>query len=108
MVAGGGGPGADGFVGRYGSSTTPAWLLRAVGPGEDKIIASAPAPGGKLYAAGWFEQTTTIGTQSYPSNNNSRDLLLMRLNTFTGDPDFVRTFGGTGRDEISDAYGDGQ
>ena len=111
VVPGGGGgtdpasPPADGFIGRYGPGA-PAWILRAVGPGEDKILTTAPAQGSKLYAAGWFEETTAIGGQSYPTSGG-RDLLLTRLNTFTGATDFVRTYGGLGRDEISGAAGDG-
>ena len=105
VVNGGGGEGADGYIGRYGPGQ-PAWILRAVGPGDDKILATAPAPGGKLYAGGFFEQTIDFAGQSYTSNGG-RDILLGRLNTFTGATDLVRQLGGAGRDELSDAAGDG-
>lgn len=106
-VKGGGGPGADGFIGRYGPNA-PAWVNRLVGPGEDKIIATAPAPNGEVYAGGWFEQTTTTtwnGAQL--TSAGDRDLFVARMNTFTGVVSATRQFGGAGREEISAIAGDG-
>lgn len=102
---GGGNQFADGFIGRYGPGT-PAWVNRIVGPTEDKIVATANAPAGEVYAAGWFEQTTTWNGGNLISNGG-RDLFLAKMNTFTGVVDLTRTYGGTGRDEISGAIGDG-
>jgi hypothetical protein len=103
-VTGGGGPGSDGFVGRYGQAA-PAWVNRMVGPGEDKILSTAPAPGSEIYAGGWFEMTTTWnGAQMTAAG---RDFFVARMNTFTGAISATKQFGGAGRDEISSIAGDG-
>lgn len=96
---------ADGYIGRYGP-TPPAWVNRIVGPGEDKINSTAPAPGGEVYGAGWFEQTPTWNSAQLMSAGG-RDLFIARMNTFTGAVSKTSTFGGTGRDEISSIAGDG-
>lgn len=96
---------ADGFIGRYGPNA-PAWVNQIIGPGEDKIVATAPAPGGEVYGAGWFEQTTTWNSAQLTSAGG-RDLFIARMNTFTGVVSKTVTFGGTGRDEISNIAGDG-
>src|SRR5262245_46631377 len=57
-ATGGGGPGSDGFIGRYGPNA-PAWVNQIIGPGEDKILCTAQAPGGEVYAGGWFEASPT-------------------------------------------------
>ena len=94
-------PPADGYIGRYGPSK-PGWVARMVGTGEDKILATAPAGGNSIYGAGWFESTPTFNGATLP-NAGGRDLFLARFNTFTGAVDLTRTYGGTGRDEISAA-----
>src|SRR4029079_2963110 len=66
----------------------------------------APAPGGEVYGAGWFEQTTTWNSAQLTSAGG-RDLFIARMNTFTGVVSKTATFGGTGRDEISNVAGDG-
>lgn len=104
-VTGGGGPGADGFIGRYGPNA-PAWVNRMVGPGEDKILCTAPAPGGDVYAGGFFEQTTTWNGAQMTSMGG-RDLFVARMNTFTGAISTTKQFGSAGRDEISSIAGDG-
>jgi hypothetical protein len=73
-----------------------------VGPGEDKIIASALGPGSTIYGAGWFEQTTTFNGGQLISAGN-RDVFLARFNTFTGAVDLTQRYGGIGRDEMSSA-----
>jgi hypothetical protein len=96
---------ADGYIGRYGPNA-PAWVNRIVGPGEDKILCTAPAPGGEIYGAGWFEQNPAWnGGQLVAAGG--RDLFVARMNTFTGAVSKTATFGGTGRDEISSIAGDG-
>ena len=92
---------ADGYIGHYGPSA-PAWVARIVGTGEDKILATAPAGGSKIYGAGWFENTPTFNGTTLPNAGN-RDLFLARFNTFTGAVDLTKTYGGAGRDEISAA-----
>src|ERR1043165_1366905 len=87
---------ADGYIGRYGPNA-PAWVNRIVGPGEDKIVATAPAPGGEVYGAGWFDQTP-MGEGLPPTSAGGRDLFISRMNTFTGVVSKTATFGGTGRD----------
>jgi hypothetical protein len=96
---------ADGYIGRYGPNA-PAWVNRIVGPGEDKIVTTAPAPGGQVYGAGWFEQTPTWNTGQLTSAGG-RDLFIARMDTFTGTVSKTATFGGVGRDEISNVAGDG-
>jgi hypothetical protein len=108
-VSGGGGSAdatfADGFIGRYGPNA-PAWVNRLVGPGEDKILSTAPAPGGELYVGGWFEQTTSWEGHSLTSTGG-RDLFLAKLNSFNGEITLTKQLGGPGRDEISSIAGDG-
>jgi hypothetical protein len=101
-VKGGGGMGvADGYIGHYGPGA-PSWVQRIVGPGEDKIVASALGTGSTVYGAGWFEQTTTFnGTQL--TSAGGRDVFLARFNTFTGAVDLMKQYGGTGREEASSA-----
>jgi hypothetical protein len=108
ITGGGGSAGssfADGFIGRYGPNA-PAWVNRLVGPGEDKILTTAPAPGGELYVGGWFEQTTTWEGQSLTSAGG-RDLFLAKMNSFTGQITLTKPLGGPGRDEVSSIAGDG-
>jgi hypothetical protein len=96
---------ADGYIGRYGPNA-PAWVNRIVGPAEDKILVTATAPGGEVYAAGWFEGTPAWNGAQLTSAGD-RDLFIARMNTFTGAVSKTTTFGGTGRDEISSIAGDG-
>jgi hypothetical protein len=98
-VTGGGGAGADGFIGRYGPAT-PAWVQRLVGTGEDKILASALSPNASLYAAGFFEGNTTWNGATI-MGSGYRDVFLTQLNSFTGTSSLTRHYGGAGRDEAS-------
>jgi len=96
---------ADGFIGHFGPSA-PAWVARIVGTGEDKIVATAPAAGSTIYGGGWFEGTTTFThgtTAEMLTSAGGRDIFLARFNTFTGNVDLTRRYGGTGRDELSSA-----
>jgi hypothetical protein len=92
---------ADGYLGLYGPGA-PAWVARIVGPGEDKIVATAPGLGSTVYGAGWFEGTTTFNGGALTSAGG-RDLFLARFDHFTGNVQLTRTYGGSGRDEISGA-----
>lgn len=94
-------PPADGYIGKYGPGA-PGWIARIVGTGEDKILATAPAVGSRIYGAGWFENTPTFNGATLSSVGN-RDLFLARFNTFVGTVDLTKTYGGAGRDEISAA-----
>lgn len=98
-VAGGGGPGADGFIGRYGGGA-PTWVNRIVGAGEDKLVGSA-LQGGFLYALGWFEGTPTFERVELSSTGNSRDILFARLAPETGAIDVTRVLGSVARDEAT-------
>ncbi len=92
---------ADGYLGLYGPGA-PAWVARIVGTGEDKIVATAPGPGSTVYGAGWFEGTATFNGGTLTSAGG-RDLFLARFDHFSGNVQLTRTFGGSGRDEISSA-----
>ncbi len=104
-VQGGGGPGADGFIGLYGPGT-PGWVHRLVGPGEDKIVATAPGPSSTVYGAGWFEDTASFNGGALTSVGG-RDIFLARFNAATGAVDVTRRYGSVGRDEASSVAVDG-
>jgi len=99
VVNGGGGVGADGYIGRYGPSS-PGWVQRLVGPGEDKIIVEALTPDASLYAAGFFEDSTTWNGATV-NGAGYRDVFLTRLNSFTGQVLLTTHYGAPGRDEAS-------
>ena len=98
-VAGGGGAGADGFIGRYGPGA-PSWVHRIVGPGEDKFLMTAVGPSSTVYSAGWFEDTTTFNSTTLTSAGG-RDILLARFVAYTGQVTLVRQYGSAARDEAS-------
>ena len=104
-VSGGGGVGADGYIGRYGPGV-PGWVQRIVGPGEDKIVGSASGPGSTIYGVGWFEATATFNGAQLTSVGG-RDVFFSRFNAVTGTVDLTKQYGGTGRDEISGADSSG-
>jgi hypothetical protein len=96
---------ADGYIGHFGPAA-PAWISRIVGPGEDKILASAPGPGSTIYGAGYYEATTAFmhdGVNEMLTSTGGRDIFLARFNTFTGAVDLTRHYGGTADDEITGA-----
>jgi hypothetical protein len=97
-LVGGGGPGADGFIGRYGPAG-PSWVKRAVGPGEDKLVATALGPS-TVFAIGWYETSTTVDTTPH-SAAGGRDILFTRWQSSTGNLEISRSFGGATRDEGS-------
>jgi hypothetical protein len=97
-VSGGGGAGADGYVGRY-TPTGPSWVKRIVGPGEDKLLGTALA-GGSLYAVGFFEGTTSFDGTALTSAG-MRDIVFAKLNPFTGVVESVLAFGSANRDEAA-------
>jgi hypothetical protein len=94
-----GGAGTDGYIGCY-TNGNATWVQRIVGPGEDKILASAPSAGSKVYGGGWFEQTTSFNGGTMTSAGG-RDLFVARFAIFGGAVDLLKQYGGTGRDEIS-------
>lgn len=98
-VNGGGGPGADGFVGRYGGAA-PIWVKRIVGPGEDKLVGTA-LQAGNLYAIGWFEGQSSFDGIAMTSSSGSRDIVLARMSPSSGQLDVTRVLGSPGRDEAS-------
>ena len=93
----GGGPGSDGFIGRYGP-TGPSWVKRAVGPGEDKLTDTALGPS-QVFAIGWYENTTVVDETTPLTAQGGREILLTRWNSFTGDLQLARSFGSPLRDE---------
>ncbi|MGE5185703.1 MAG: hypothetical protein ACM31C_26760 [Acidobacteriota bacterium] len=105
QVAGGGGAGADGYIGSYAAGTA-GWVQRIVGPGEDKILATALGPSSTVYGCGWFEQTTSFNNGTLTSAGG-RDIFFARFNVFTGAVDLTKQYGGSGRDEISGAASSG-
>jgi len=105
-ITSGGNPAlADGYIGLY-SVGTARWVKRLVGPGEDKIVATALGPSSSVYGVGWFEQTTSFNGGSLVTHG-SRDLFVARFNAFTGDVQLTQTYGGPGLDEISSAAASG-
>jgi hypothetical protein len=92
---------ADGYIGLYGPGT-PRWVARIAGTGEDKIVATALGPGSTVYGAGWYAGTPTFNGVALPTSRD-RDLFLARFDMFSGAVQLTRTYGGTGRDEISSA-----
>jgi hypothetical protein len=106
MVAGGSpdgtiNPPADGYLGLYGVGA-PSWVARIVGPGEDKIVASALGPGSTVYGGGWFVGTAAFNGGSLSTSSvTDRDIFLARFNVFTGAVDLTRTYGDAGLEEIS-------
>ncbi|HMF42093.1 MAG TPA: hypothetical protein VKQ32_15575, partial [Polyangia bacterium] len=105
-VQGGGGPGADGFVARWMPSS-PAWVRRLVGPGDDKLIASALGPPNAsddtVYVGGWFDSgsTTLDGLSGNLPWAGDRDILIAQYDAFSGAFLWAKTFGSPSRDELS-------
>jgi hypothetical protein len=95
---GGGGPGADGFIGRY-TPTGPTWVKTLVGPGEDKILDTALGPS-QVFAIGWWEQTTTLEGTMYTAVGQ-RDVLFTRWGSFGGQLQLARVITGSDLDEGS-------
>jgi len=93
----GGGPGSDGFIGRYGP-TGPTWVKRTVGPGEDKLTDTALGPG-QVFAIGWYETSTVVDETTALTAQGGREILLTRWDAFTGQLQLARSFGSPLRDE---------
>ncbi len=98
-MSGGGTPNEDGFIGAYANGVAE-WSQRNVGPGSDKILGSARGPGSTVYGAGWYEPGSTFNGGTVASIGG-RDIIVARFNVFTGVVDLTKTYGGTGRDEVS-------
>jgi hypothetical protein len=93
-----GGTTADGFVGRYTFSGPPGWVNRIVGPGEEKLLATAAGPGSSVFVAGWFDQTATLdlGAGMTPLSLTSagyRDIVLAQYNAYTGAGLMTKVYG---------------
>jgi hypothetical protein len=101
----GGGPAADGFVGRYSVSTgTADWLTRLVGPGDDHFTSVTNGPSGTIYLAGWFDQSTALVSGSHTrmfTGGGDRDVLIAQLNATTGEIGMTRTFAGPGFEQAT-------
>lgn len=98
----GGGPGADGFVGRYSVSTgVPTWLATLKGATDDKISALTNGPNGTIFVAGWYSeglgQSTTLtsgaNVRSFVGGGN-RDIFIAQLDPNSGAIGMTKTFAG--------------
>jgi hypothetical protein len=102
-VTPGGGPGVDGFVGRYSASTgTASWSKRLVGPGDDQITSVVNGPKGNIYVGGWFDQSTMLvggsDTRTF-TGQGDRDIFIAQLNGASGEVVMTKTFAGPGFEE---------
>jgi len=89
LVKAGATMGSDGFVGRYGPNGQPHWVKRLVGPGEDKIMSVANGPNNTIFAAGWYDNTSTLDTRALP-RGDYRDIVIAQFD-FTGAITMVTT-----------------
>ena len=103
----GGGPGADGFVGRYSIATgVPSWLATLKGTTEDHITAVTSGPNGTIFIGGWYDEgpgqstTLTSGASLLQfAGGGDRDILIAQLNPTTGAIGMTKTFAGPGFEE---------
>jgi hypothetical protein len=99
-VPGGGGTGADGFVGRYSPSGKPSWVKRLVGPGDDHFTSLANGPSFTTFVGGWYDATTVFdGTRTF-TGAGYRDILLMQLD-FGGAVLMAKTFATAGFEQVN-------
>jgi hypothetical protein len=101
MVQGGGGTGADGFVGRYQPNGRPQWVKRLVGPGDDHFTSVANGPSNTIFVSGWYADGTAVfdGTRTFNSAGY-RDILLMQLD-YGGNVLMTKTFATAGFEQAS-------
>ena len=108
LVAPGGGPFTDGFVGRDPVTTgVPTWLATLKGAGDDKIAAASVGPNASIYVAGWYNAgvglntTLTFGTATRSFvGAGDRHIVIAQLNpTTTTIGSATRTFASAGFEE---------
>jgi hypothetical protein len=107
LVSPGGGPGADGFVGRYSVNTgMPTWAATLKGPTDDLIKAVTTGPNGTIYVAAWYDegvgQNTTLTSGSSVlqfAGAGDRDILVAQFDSSTGAIGMTKTFKGPGFEE---------
>ena len=113
LISPGGGPGADGFVGRYAIATgVPTWVATLQGASDEKITSAANGPNGTIFISSWYSgdvtpQNATLNSRTSTSGLTSmtfggqgnRDILIAQLNPTTGAIGMTKTFAGTGFEE---------
>jgi hypothetical protein len=99
LLAPGGGPGDDGFVGRFSITTGQAtWVDRLVGPGTDLLVASALGPNDTIFTAGFYDQSPSVinGTNTQTAHSlagaGDRDVMIMQESDVDGSIGLVETF----------------
>jgi hypothetical protein len=99
LLAPGGGPGDDGFVGRYSITTGQAtWVDRLTGPGTDLLVASTLGPNDTIFTAGFYDQNPTLinGTSAQTAQSlvggGDRDAVIMQESDVDGSIGLVKTF----------------
>lgn len=99
LLAPGGGPGDDGFVGRYSITTGQAtWVDRLTGPGTDLLVASTLGPNDTIFTAGFYDQNPTLinGTRAQTAQSlvggGDRDAVIMQESDVDGSIGLVKTF----------------
>ena len=97
----------DMFVAKYSPDGKLLWANKGSSIGEDNAGSVTVDAQGNVYAGGWFNNTFTIGTNSYVSKGGN-DIFLVKYNS-TGTLQWVFTAGGAGSDKImgltTDSYG---
>ena len=98
-LAPGGGPGDDGFVGRYSITTGQAtWVDRLIGPGTDLFVASTLGPNDTIFTAGFYTQSTSLisGTNTQAAQSlagaGDKDIMIMQESNVTGAVNMVKTY----------------
>ncbi|HMQ75987.1 MAG TPA: HYR domain-containing protein, partial [Flavobacteriales bacterium] len=66
-----GGGDADICIARFNRDGTAVWYAREPSPGEEHLLAIAPAGGGKLIVGGVYEDGLSLGTNTYPGSNGT-------------------------------------
>jgi hypothetical protein len=112
LSAPGGGPGTDGYVGRYSIvNGTPAWLIRLSGPGNDKILAATTSgPANSIFVGAWYDQDTVLSSGSNSlsfTNAGSRDVLIFQADTYTGTLEATSTIATAALEDIGGIVWDG-
>ncbi len=78
-VPGGGGTGADGFVGRYQLNGKPSWVKRLVGPGDDHFTSVTNGPNNTIFVSGWYDANTAFDVTHTFNAAGYRDIFFMQL-----------------------------
>jgi hypothetical protein len=95
----GGGPGDDGFIGRYSITTGQAtWVDRLIGPGTDVLVASTLGPTNTIFTVGFYDQSTSLisgtnaGTAQSLPGAGDKDIVIMQESDVTGEIGMVKTY----------------